>query len=80
MTKACSGVAPGGRLRPARRTPPAPCEKAGGDEEDGEAGPVVEAQREEVVGVVDAQRLDPGPADGVGGDVEGEQAPGGPGR
>jgi len=44
-----------------------------GAEEDDQAGPVVESQTQEVVSVIDSKRLDPGPADGVGRDVEGEQ-------
>src|SRR5450830_1373017 len=44
-----------------------------GGHEDDQAGPVVEPQTEEVVGVVDAQRLDPGTPDGVRGDVQREE-------
>ena len=44
-----------------------------GDDEDDDAGPVVEAQPAEGVGEVDAQGLDPEPAEGVGGHVHGEE-------
>jgi hypothetical protein len=53
--------------------PAAQDEESDRGQEDEQAGPVVEPQPQEVVGVVDAQCLDPCPAGGVGGDVEGEE-------
>ena len=49
----------------------------GRGEEHHEAGPGIEPEAQDVVGVVDAERFDPDPAEGVRGDAEGEEPPAG---
>src|SRR5581483_4103250 len=62
-----------------RRAPgpaPVPGEEGGHGGHGQEADPDVHPQAEDGVGVVDAQRFDPQPAEGVAADVEGEEPPG----
>ena len=67
-------MAPGGRLL--GRSAPALGDHGHRPGEDHRAHPVVDAQAEDAVGRVDPQQLDPEAAEGVGGHIDREEAPG----